>query len=239
MRILTAGAASAFLFLTGCHIEMGPPGPTVTETRDIELDKAEIVRVQLSMKVGELKVQGGAKKLMEGRFEYNVPEWKPSVRYDASGFRGQLVVEQPSKNSRGGGDMKNLWDLHFHDATPLDLTMNFGVGEANVDCRQLQIRSLDLNMGVGEVKLDLRGKPTKDVRVNLRGGVGEATIYLPKTDQIGIVADAKGGVGGIEVRGLTKVEGRWVNQAFQKGAPVTMRIEAKGGVGAINLLADE
>src|ERR1039458_5551387 len=35
-------------------------------------------------------------------------------------------------------------------------------------------------MGVGELHMDLRGKPKHDYDVRIHGGVGEATIHLPR-----------------------------------------------------------
>ena len=45
---------------------------------------------------------------------------RPDVRYDASGFRGHLTVEEPSHTSgRNRGDYS--WDLRLNDEKPLDL----------------------------------------------------------------------------------------------------------------------
>ncbi len=41
------------------------PGRSGRETRSVELDKSEEVRVELKMGAGELRVRGGAAKLME------------------------------------------------------------------------------------------------------------------------------------------------------------------------------
>jgi hypothetical protein len=65
--------------------------------------------------------------------------------------------------------------------------------------------------------------------------VGEATVYLPLS--AGIIADASGGIGGIQVRGLHKSEGHYVNDAYGH-ANATIRVDVRGGVGAINLFAE-
>jgi hypothetical protein len=85
------------------------------------------------------------------------------------------------------------------------------------------------------LRLDLRGDPKRDYDVNIRGGVGEATVYLPQS--AGIVADASGGIGGIKVLGLRQSEGHYVNDAYGH-AKATIRVDVRGGVGAINLLAE-
>ena len=66
-------------------------------------------------------------------------------------------------------------------------------------------------------------------------GVGEATIYLPH--DVGISARAEGGIGEISTKGLVDRNGRWIN-ASQENSPITIRLDVKGGVGQINLIAE-
>ena len=72
--LLTVGIAT----LAGCTegVHLGPP---VHETKVLELDKSELTRVELKMGAGELRVNGGTPKLMEGDFTYNVAGWKPQM----------------------------------------------------------------------------------------------------------------------------------------------------------------
>src|ERR1700675_579991 len=93
---LAGATAVSLLIMTGCVEDFGPPGPTRTETRSIELDNSELVRAELKMGVGELHVRGGSPKLMDAEFTFNRPAMRPSVHYDNSGFRGHLLVEEPS-----------------------------------------------------------------------------------------------------------------------------------------------
>src|SRR5437879_2436333 len=89
-------AALGAVVLIGCNFDGGPGGAEQHETKSIDLDKSEMVRVEIKMGAGELSVEGGSEKLLEADFGYNIPSWKPIVRYDASSFRGQLSIEQPS-----------------------------------------------------------------------------------------------------------------------------------------------
>ena len=225
---------AASILLAGCTVDLGPTGPPQTESRSIDLDKTEMARAELKMGAGELRVRGGSTKLMEADFRFTRPLLRPDVRYDASGFRGHLTIEEPSHSSgRNHGDYS--WDVRFNDDKPLDLLVHFGAGEARMDEGSLTMRSLDVNMGVGELRLDLRGTPKHDYDVSIRGGVGEATVYLPSS--AGIFADAKGGIGGIQVRGLQQRDGHYVNDAYGHAA-ATIRLDIRGGVGAINLFAE-
>lgn len=227
-----AAAAVSILGLTGCVGDWEPAGPPRTETRSVELDKSEMVRVELKMGAGEMNVRGGSPKLMEAQFRYNRPASKPEVRYDASGFRGDLVVEEPS-HSHHGSNSEYRWDIRLNDEKPIDLEVHFGAGEGRLDVGSLTLRSLEVHMGVGELRVDLRGTPKNDYNVSIHGGVGEATVYLPSG--VGVIADAKGGIGGINARGLQNRDGRYVNDEYGH-AKVTVRLDVRGGIGAINLI---
>ena len=67
---------------------------------------------------------------------------------------------------------------------------------------RLDLNRVELNIGAGEMKVDLRGEPTHDYTVQVRGGVGETVVYLPK--DVGIAATATKGLGDISTDGPRK-----------------------------------
>jgi len=236
LRGLPVLMGASLLLLIGCGREFGPAGPERTETRDVELDNSEEVRAELRMGAGELRVRGGARKLMEATFAYNRLRMRPEVSYHSGstgGFRGRLVVQEPHGISTGNNRYK--WDLAFNDDKPLDLEVNCGAGESHLDLGDLSLRRVNVEMGVGELHLDLRGTPKNDYAVSIRGGVGEATVYLPSG--VGIEAEAKGGIGDIHTTGLEKRDGRYVNAALGH-AKTTVRLDIQGGIGEIRLIAE-
>ncbi|MDX2153337.1 MAG: toast rack family protein [Bryobacteraceae bacterium] len=220
--------------LAGCNFHHVQTGETRTETKSIERDNAEMVRAEIKMAAGELRVTGGAAKLMDASFRYNVDAWKPDVRYEKNGFRGRLLVEQPKAGSTGG-NMENNWELKFANDVPLDLSANLGAGEADLDLGPLTLRSAEMHIGAGEVKIHFSETPKRSFDLNVRGGVGEATIQFPK--DVGVEARAKGGLGGIDVKGMKQDGDVYRNEAFGK-SKVTITVDVKGGVGQINLIAE-
>jgi hypothetical protein len=221
------------VMLGGCTFKF-EPGPIEHYQKSIALDKSEMSRVEVKMGAGELRVAGGSPKLMDADFEYDIPSWKPNVRYNASSFRGELLIEQPA-NSNATNNVTYKWDLRLNDKLPIDLVTNLGAGEAHLNLGTMNLRSLEVHMGVGEVELDLRGNPTRDYNVEIHGGIGQAIVHLPAS--VGIVANASGGIGNIEVRGLEKRDGRWVN-ASHEHSPVTIHLDVRGGIGNIALTAE-
>jgi hypothetical protein len=225
--LLAVGAMS----LTSCVITREPAGPAQYDTRAFERDDAKEVNVHLRMGAGQMKVGSGTHKLMQGYFTYTVPSWKPDLSYSA----GDLTVAQPQSHSVHIGNNKYEWDLRFAQDIPLNFHVNFGAGEAQLDLGGLTLRHVSVDMGVGSLKLDLRGIPKQDYEVSINGGVGEATVHLPAT--VGVYAEASGGIGEINARGLRKRDGHWVNEAYDEpGAKI--HVSVHGGIGQITLIAD-
>jgi N-terminal domain of toast_rack, DUF2154 len=234
LPVLSSCLAVAVLFTQGCNIDTTPAGPAVTETKNIELGKAELVNVEVRLGVGELDVSGGTSKLLEGEFVHSENLSRPEVRYDETGFRGRLVIETEKENRRfGGKGQKNRWSLRFNETVPLDFNIKLGVGESKLDFSRLKPRSIEINSGVGTTDIDLRGSYEKDFEVRVHGGVGEAKVRLPK--DVAVTIDAKGGIGGLETRNLRRDGDRWVNEAFGK-AKATIHLEVRGGVGHIEVI---
>jgi hypothetical protein len=220
--------------LSGCGITTSAIGPMQYDSPSFEREDVKEVRMNLDMGAGDLKIGTGTRKLMQAYFTYNVPAWKPDVNYSSSGGAGSLTIKQPSSHGHFGST-KYEWDLRMSQDVPIDLHLNFGAGQAQLDLGSLTMRSVAVDMGVGSLQMDLRGSPKKDYTVRVNGGVGEAVLRLPAN--VGIYAEASGGIGEISTRNLVKQEGHWVNEAYGK-SPVTIRINVEGGVGSIKLLGD-
>jgi HSP20 family molecular chaperone IbpA len=213
--------------LTGCGATS--TGDTRHETVSFDLGDSKSVRVNLRMGGGELNVTSGTAKLMEANFSYNVPEWKPLVEYKAGS--GELSLSQPGFSASFGNSV-NTWAVNLNRSVPMDVVANIGAGEATLELGGLNLSRVDLNIGAGEMTVDLRGEPKRDYTVQIRGGVGETTVHLPK--DVAIAATATKGIGDISVEGLEQRDGVWMNPD-RIDAPVTVRVNVSGGVGQINL----
>jgi len=232
---VTLAIGLAALGLTGCDetSRRAVTGPPLHDMQTVELDKAEMVRVEMRMGAGELNVAGGSSRLLDADFEYILPQSKPVVRYQASSFRGQLTIAQPSGDSRAGSPYE--WKLRLNNGVPMDVVARLGAGNAEMNLGVLDLRGVEVHMGVGNLDMDLRGDPKRDYDVEIHGGVGNATVRLPAG--VGIVANARGGIGNIDAQGLEKRNGRWVN-ARHEDAKITIHLDIRGGVGNITLLAN-
>jgi N-terminal domain of toast_rack, DUF2154 len=203
------------------------------KSESVDPKDAQSVRAQLEMGAGELKLTGGADKLMEGDFSYNVSDWKPKVNYDVSGKKGELVVEQGSAD---GGDLsggaRNEWDISMNDQVPTDLVVRLGAGESDLDLDSLTLTGFDARMGAGKTTVDLSGDYAKGFDASIEGGVGQATVLLPS--EVGVKAKAAGGLGKINAKGLKRVDGAYVNDVYGE-SDTNLSVDIKDGVGDITL----
>lgn len=222
------------LVLIACDFDQAPTGPLQQEPFSLDRGHVERANIQLNMRAGEMRLRGGADKLIEGTFEYNVPAWKPEVETSVNDTHETITIRQPERFHAGGGNHRYLWDLQLNDQVVTDLALNCGAGQARLDLGNLTLRDLEVHMGAGQVDLDLRGKPTRDYEVNISGGVGQATVHLP--EGVGIWAEAHGGIGSINVTGLDKQGDHWQNSLYDNGK-VNVRVKVQGGIGEIRIIA--
>ena len=55
------------------------------------------------------------------------------------------------------GETENTWELALASGVPTDLSLKLGVGEADVDLSDVDVRYLEAVTGVGETTIDLSG----------------------------------------------------------------------------------
>lgn len=87
----------------------------------------------------------------------------------------------------------------------------------------------EVHIGAGKCDVDLRGERKRSYYVNIARGVGEANVYLPRT--VGVVAEAKGGLGKIDVRGMIKDGDTYRNPLYGK-SKTTVGVNVRTGIGA-------
>lgn len=224
---------ASVVLLTGCiELSHTPAGPLRDEPVSIELGGADRADVELDMGAGQLTVRGGAQKLMEGTFEYNVPDWKPRVQTSTNGAHATVTIKEP-EHVRLGGNQQYAWNLSLNNKVLYDLALNCGAGEARLHLGDLDLRSVNVHIGVGQVDLDLEGHPTRDYEVNISGGVGQATVRLPH--DVGVRAEAHGGIGSINVTGLERHGDHYENSQYDN-AKVNVRLKVDGGIGEIRII---
>lgn len=227
-----AASLVALACIPACTGERARGGELKTDTESVKLGQAKSVSVELSMGAGNLKVRGGAADLMDGAFTYNVPAWKPRIGYSESGERGKLTIEQPGGLHSNSGDTKYSWELQLNNKVPMEVHVELGAGRSDLALGDLSLTKLHVEMGAGESTVDLVGNWKRDVDAHLEGGVGQATIKLPRS--VGVRVTVEGGLGSVSAPDFRKDGGAYVNGEYGK-SPVTVNVKVEGGVGKVSL----
>ena len=231
MRATTAATALVIAGFVTIACGADPPGPLVHEHHVVDRGSATRARVEIDMSAGDLAVKSGAKTLFEGDFDFNTPVLKPALAYAVNGGTGVLKVSQGSAS----GNYENLWQLSLSEATPIDLDLDLGAGDAQLVLGRLDLRSLAIRLGAGDLVVDLRGTPPKSYAVTVEAGAGDTTIHLPAT--VGISARTSGLIGDVNVSGLEKRDGRWVN-TLAAASSVTVDLQVRRAIGDLRIIAE-
>src|SRR5690554_1303845 len=184
------------------------------------------------MDVGKLNVSGGIRDIFEGYFIYSIDRWKPNINYSSTNKKGHLLIEQPSntKKINIGNKHKYQWDISLSEEIPMDLSVKLGVGSSILAFDTINLRNLDIEMGVGETELNLEGDWKEDVNVSIGGGVGSATIILPKN--IGVIIEVEGGIGTVNADGLISNGHVYTNELYNS-SPANLTMDIEAGIGEI------
>lgn len=230
-RFLIVTVLLATLLLPACNAAPRV-GELQTESRSVELGDAESVRVEIRMGAGNLQVTGGADKLLESDFVYNVAKLKPEVKYTD----GTLVVRQPATHGlpvlQGITDYHNEWALRLSDQVPMDLQVDLGAGSGNLELADLSLTGLNVSLGAGEYMIDLSGDWARDLDVSVDTGAANLSLKLPST--VGVRVQIESGPTIVNTSGLTHNGNSYTNAAYGV-SDVTMQINLEPGIGQINL----
>ncbi len=205
----------------------------VTDNESRVLGTADRVEVYLEQDTGDLDLDGGADKLMEATFRYNIEQWKPVVTYKEQGEVWNLSVIQPGTDMRVASGAENNWDIELGSHIPIDLAINLGAGDADLVLGYLDLTDLDVNVGAGDLFLDLASYDGDNLTVHLNCGVGEADLRVPGGMGVRVVPIL--GVGSVSSTGLTLVGSEYHNGAYDPQLAHVV-IYANLGVGDLNVV---
>jgi N-terminal domain of toast_rack, DUF2154/Domain of unknown function (DUF5668) len=214
--------------------QSGRTNPILHSPESVDLQGATSVTAKIDMGAGQLNVNKGSTHLADADFSYDQDSGMPRMDYSVSGTNGNLDISQHENGGMHLGRNENTWTVRFGDV-PLDLNVDMGAGQGELNLRGINLTRLKVEMGAGQINLDLSGDRKQSFDVDVQGGVGEARIRLPH--EVGVEIRADGGIGSIDTEGLHKEGGRWVNDAWGK-SPITIHMNVEGGIGEIRLVVE-
>ncbi|RPI78356.1 MAG: hypothetical protein EHM41_25225 [Chloroflexi bacterium] len=223
------------LMLTACG-SRARVGALQSESQSVELGAASSVRVEIELGAGDLEMTGEAEKLLEADFNYNVARLKPELEYTD----GTLVLRQPDVRGlpvlRDITDYRNEWDLRLNDDVPIDLHVDMGAGNSDLQLAGLSLTRLEVSLGAGISTIDLSGDWVRDLDVTIDTGAADITVRLPA--DVGVRVEVEDGPHMIEAPDLKQNGDVYTNAAYGV-SEVTLHVDMESGIGRINLEVEE
>jgi hypothetical protein len=208
------------------------PGELVVDVEDVERGTADLVEVYLEQGTGTMELAGGASKLMEATFRYNIDRWEPEISYTQSGNAWNLSIVQPNTDLRVATGARNEWDIAFGESVPIDMVVNVGAGDADMTLGTLDLVDLDINMGAGDLELDISDYSGGNLSVAIHCGVGDADVRVPEGMGVGIIPVMS--VGTVSATGFTMAGTEYHSSDYDPDQP-HITIRAILGVGDLTV----
>ncbi|HET9912240.1 MAG TPA: toast rack family protein, partial [Anaerolineales bacterium] len=130
-------------------------------------------RLTISFGAGELTLSPGAQSLVEGTAVYNIEDLKPEIQKNGD----SIEIKQGDLNGLPPlDDIKNEWNLKLGDA-PMDLTIQAGAYEGNLELGGLSLKNLTVKDGAANVDLSF-AEPNQIEMSMLRYETGASNVKL-------------------------------------------------------------
>jgi hypothetical protein len=148
-------------------------GPDIEESITVAVPGSDDTRLTISFGAGKLTLSPGAENLVDGTAIYNVEDLKPRIQKDGSSIE---ISQGDFKSLPPLNDMKNEWDLKLGD-TPLDLTVQAGAYDGDLELGGLALKSLTVKDGASNVDLSF-DQPNQTEMSILRYETGASEVKL-------------------------------------------------------------
>jgi hypothetical protein len=146
LLMLTTMACAFTVNLPNVKTATGPT-QTLTLNEPVPSDSAT-THVVLQMGAGTFNLTGGASNLIEGTIKYNIPEWKPVVSHTTD----EVTVKQESNGHINIPDnnLVNEWNLKLSNQAAMDLEIQAGAYQGDIDLSGLKLSSLAITDGASQ-----------------------------------------------------------------------------------------
>lgn len=153
--------------------ERAKAGPEVEESITVADPESDETRLTISFGAGELTLSPGAEGLVEGTAVYNVRDLKPEINKNGD----SIEIKQGDWNHLPPlDDIKNEWNLKLGDA-PMDLTIQAGAYEGNLELGGLSLKNLTVKDGAANVDLSFAERNQIEMSM-LRYETGASNVKL-------------------------------------------------------------
>jgi len=190
---------------------------------EVPREDVEEARVSVRFGAGEFTLSAADPDvLFAGQFRTNVEQWAPEVTWRG----GLLRIEQGRSEGIAQPGAENEWDLAFSPAVDLEMDLELGASDGELDFTGLSVTRLDLSAGASDLTVrfgEPNGAQMEDLTI--RGGATSLRV-----EGIGNAGPERmkveGGVGNV----ILDFSGEWARSA---------QVDITGGTGSFTLRVPE
>ena len=209
---------------------VGPEAAEAQDWRTVNLSRQDDgiadAQVEVTYGAGRFTVgTAGHGLLYDMQLHYDAEHFEPVADWD--GRRLELGVEGRGRNIRlGNGRDQGELQLGLARGVPMDLTLEFGAVQADLDLGGLQLTGLDLSTGASESTLDVsEPNPTRMQRAVFEVGAADFTARRLGNLHAQTI-EVSAGVGSLTL---------WLNGEWEEDS----RVAVKMGLGSLELRVPE
>lgn len=220
-------------------------GETLYYDETVALDGATRIDAGIDMGAGDLRIRPASmapqmsdETALEASFEYDENR-TPTVDYVVNdGGVGTLHVSHDEPDGPFGwfdwgfGEA-DVWDLALTDSVPIDLDVDLGAGDTDLNLQGLQIERLDVDGGAGQTTIDLSGERPVSVEGVIDQGAGDLTIIVP--EGVGVHISVDQGAGDISTDPSLNRSGDTITSPDWENQDVIIELTVSQGAGDVSI----
>lgn len=194
---------------------------------DITAARVTLAPAMAQVNVNALSDSGN---FVEGTVNYRRNE-RVTHNFSAGNAARLTLKTTGSANVMMGPGRRYVWNLGFHPAVTLDLSVDAGLGDINLDLRALTLEVVNVHAGMGAVLVKL--PETGEFDVNIDSGMGTVVIEVPAGMAARVQTDAAI-VGRVLPPSYTQTNNRYTSPNYDT-AKNRANIQVNLGMGSITV----
>ncbi|MCD6163018.1 MAG: hypothetical protein J7K40_11485 [candidate division Zixibacteria bacterium] len=193
------------------------------------------LKLDIDFGLGELWISPVSDKLFLGEFEYSYK--KPKCSFKSYGGDGEIRINTLGRRNFNMFHRKNVSNdanIFIADNIPLDLDLDIGAANVDLDLSDLIIKKLILDTGAAKIDLKLGCRSEDDISVDIDAGASRITIGIPREMGLEIDSDAALSSTNFKKVGLEKYHGKYRSDNYDSSDCRTS-ISIDSGVSSIRI----
>lgn len=141
-------------------------------------DNIDRLNVKIELGAGELEIRvGDIDDVAIAEVEYNERKVEVFSNYDERGRTGIVEFESETKRKFNIDTDDNIWDITLSEKYPVELEIDIGACEAEIDLGGLPLEYLDFDVGAADIEiLFSRPNPVRAEKIEIDAGVVELEV---------------------------------------------------------------